>query len=134
MTYDKRGRRTGMTDPDRGAMTYAYNGFDELVRQTDARGQLPGHDLRRAGAHEDAQGLCAGRAGLRRTVGGPADRGMPSWTWDDGHQRPGPGCKTVTDTVSGHTRTLTYDTHGRADVTAVTPGSGAGTYYEQTDL
>ena len=46
MAYDARGRRTGMTDPDRGAWAYAWNGFDELVKQTDALGnyQALGYD------------------------------------------------------------------------------------------
>ena len=38
MSYDARGRRTGLTDPDRGTWAYAWNGFDELEKQTDARG------------------------------------------------------------------------------------------------
>jgi RHS repeat-associated protein len=39
MTYDRRGRKVAMDDPDKGRWTYQYNVFDELVSQTDARGQ-----------------------------------------------------------------------------------------------
>ena len=40
MTYDQRGRRTATNDPDRGEWAYEYNGFDELVKQTDAAGNV----------------------------------------------------------------------------------------------
>jgi len=36
---DIRGRKTVMDDPDMGRWVYAYNGFGELVTQTDAKGQ-----------------------------------------------------------------------------------------------
>jgi RHS repeat-associated protein len=39
MTYDLRGRKTAMTDPDLGRWSYAYDALDELVSQTDAKGQ-----------------------------------------------------------------------------------------------
>ena len=40
MSYDTRGRKTGLTNPDSGAWHYDYNGTGELVRQTDAKGQI----------------------------------------------------------------------------------------------
>jgi len=39
MTYDIRGRKIAMNDPDMGAWTYAYNVLGELTSQTDAKGQ-----------------------------------------------------------------------------------------------
>ncbi|MFW6327390.1 MAG: SpvB/TcaC N-terminal domain-containing protein, partial [Bacteroidota bacterium] len=36
--YDAHGNRTKIKDPDAGTITSTYNGFDELVSQTDARG------------------------------------------------------------------------------------------------
>ena len=47
MKYDIRGSKTGMNDPDMGmdpvagayAWKYEYNGFGELVKQTDAKAQ-----------------------------------------------------------------------------------------------
>ena len=39
-SYDTRGRKTGTTDPDRGNWRYRYNTLGELLRQTDARGQV----------------------------------------------------------------------------------------------
>ncbi|MEN3157341.1 FG-GAP-like repeat-containing protein [Alkalimonas sp. NCh-2] len=38
--YDKWGNKTRITDPDAGVTNYVYNGFHELIRQQDAKGQL----------------------------------------------------------------------------------------------
>jgi RHS repeat-associated protein len=38
--FDARGRRTQSIDPDQGIWNVAYNGLDEMVSQTDARGAL----------------------------------------------------------------------------------------------
>jgi RHS repeat-associated protein len=39
MSYDVRGRKVGMADPDMGAWSYHYNAFGELISQTDAKNQ-----------------------------------------------------------------------------------------------
>jgi len=39
MTYDWLGRKTAMTDPDMGAWSYRYDVDDNLIEQTDAKGQ-----------------------------------------------------------------------------------------------
>jgi YD repeat-containing protein len=39
MTYDVRGRKTGMVDRDMGTWSYGYNAFGELISQTDAKNQ-----------------------------------------------------------------------------------------------
>ena len=38
MVYDNLGRQTSLTDPDAGTITYSYNNFNELTKQTDLRG------------------------------------------------------------------------------------------------
>src|SRR5262249_50167310 len=38
MTYDRRGRKTVMADPDFGTWHYVYDGLDGLTSQTDANG------------------------------------------------------------------------------------------------
>lgn len=38
-TYDTRGRKLTMSDPDMGNWTYAYNALGELIRRTDAKAQ-----------------------------------------------------------------------------------------------
>jgi RHS repeat-associated protein len=40
MSYDRRGRKETMADPDMGAWNYGYNSLGGLVRQTDAKGQV----------------------------------------------------------------------------------------------
>ena len=73
MQYDKRGRRTQLNDPDRGRITYAYNGFDELVKQTDARGHYQAMTY---------DGL--GRMETRKDYkpGGSEPVSSATWTWD----------------------------------------------------
>ena len=39
IAYDALGRKTGMTDPDMGTWSYAYDNAGNLLRQTDARGK-----------------------------------------------------------------------------------------------
>ncbi len=39
LEYDVLGRKTSMTDPDKGHWVYSYNAFGELVEQTDAKQQ-----------------------------------------------------------------------------------------------
>jgi RHS repeat-associated protein len=39
MKYDLQGNRTELADPNAGTITSAYNGFGQLLRQTDARGK-----------------------------------------------------------------------------------------------
>ena len=118
--YDPRGRRPGLTDPDRGTLTYEYNGFDEVVKRTDAAGhyQVMTYD-----------GL--GRRLTRRdyTATGTLT-GNAVWTYDTAPNGLGQ-LQQVTDPVSGYTRTLTYDSLGRPAVTALTPGAGADTYYSR---
>src|SRR5204862_4754343 len=37
LKYDVHGRKTESVDPDMGTWTYGYNGFGDLVHQTDAK-------------------------------------------------------------------------------------------------
>jgi RHS repeat-associated protein len=39
VTYDIRGRKSSTVDPDLGSWTYVFDGFGDLVSQTDAKGQ-----------------------------------------------------------------------------------------------
>lgn len=40
MEYDNLGRQTSLTDPNAGTIVYRYNNYNELTRQTDARGKI----------------------------------------------------------------------------------------------
>ena len=125
LTYDGRGRRTGMTDPDQGTWAYAYNGFDELVKQTDA-----------AGNYQVVRYDALGRRQTRRGYapdGTDADTDAElvssvTWRYDPTNGRG--QLASVTDTVSGYLRTVGYDTLGRASVTSTDPGTD-DTYYDK---
>ena len=105
--YDGRGRRTELRDPDRGTWKYEYNGFDELVKQTDAVGnvQALAYDgLGRLATRRDY------RAGLRTAVA------VSHWVYDPANGLGQPGdVWELTD--SGYRRSTTYDRLGRVDVT-----------------
>ena len=56
--------------------------------------------------------------------------GQASWTYDTAANGLGQ-LREVSDSVSGYRRSVSYDSLGRADVTGITPGAGADTYYEK---
>ena len=118
MDYDARGRRIALRDPDRGEWTYAYNGFDELLKQTDALGnyRVLGYD-----------GL--GRVRTRKDYApGPTAAADVIWSYDG---RNGLGqLQLVTDSESGYMRYHDYDSLGRADTQTVQLG-GDGSYHSK---
>ena len=125
VTYDGRGRCTGMTDPDQGTWAYAYNGFDELVKQTDAAGNYQV-------VRYDALGRMQTRQGYAPD-GSDADTDADlvssvTWRYDPANGRG--QLASVSDTVSGYLRTVSYDTLGRASVTSTDPGTD-DTYYDK---
>ena len=110
--------------PDRGAWAYEYNGFDELVKQTDARGyyQALSYD-----------GL--GRL-ITRSDHAPDDNDADTdeleatarWTYDGATNGLGQ-LQTVTDGT--YTRTHSYDSLGRPATTTHNLGGSDGTYYSR---
>ena len=127
--YDLRGRRVKETDPNRGVTRYAYNGFDELVQQTDAVGNVQALTY-------DALGRPLTR---RDTVPDGADADTKpdiesevTWTYDTAANGFGQLSR-VTDTRSGYVRAHRYDTLGRSGVTETTVrvGTAAKTYYSR---
>ncbi|WP_282611232.1 FG-GAP-like repeat-containing protein, partial [Pelagibius sp. Alg239-R121] len=121
MTYDQRGRKTGMVDPDMGTWSYSYNVLGELISQTDAKLQVVtmAYDV------------------LGRMTSRIETEGTTTWTYDSAtkgtgkiHQVSGPNGylevasydslgrpDTTTTTISGtvYTTSLTYDAQGRPD-------------------
>ena len=114
MGYDGRGRREWLDDPDRGRWEYRYNGFDELVRQTDAVGNV------QALAY-DGLGRLKQRLeytpGLTAAADDDVLTGDTRWKFD----AEGPGSEghglgrlvKVADRVSGYLRKHDYDSLGR---------------------
>ncbi len=102
MSYDQRGRKTGMTDADMGSWSYSYNVLGELISQTDAKNQVVtmAYDL------------------LGRMTSRVEAEGTTTWTYDTAtkgigkiHQVSGP---------NGYLEVATYDSLGRPDTTATT--------------
>ncbi len=102
MSYDQRGRKTGMTDADMGTWSYSYNVLGELISQTDAKNQVVTmvYDI------------------LGRMTSRVEAEGTTTWTYDTAtkgigkiHQVSGP---------NGYLEVATYDSLGRPDTTATT--------------
>jgi RHS repeat-associated protein len=102
ITYDKRGRKTGMDDPDQGVWSYQYDTLGQLKRQRDAKNQLVTFVYDKLG---------------RMTQRNEPDL-VSTWIYDtcDANLNPGGKCKgkVVKETSdNGYTRTYFYDTLGR---------------------
>jgi RHS repeat-associated protein len=69
--YDRRGRKTGTSDPDMGNWSYIYNGFGELIEQTDAKGQTTRM------TYDDL-----GRLITKTELAGTAQAGTSQWVYD----------------------------------------------------
>ena len=118
MSYDARGRRTGLTDPDRGTWAYAWNGFDELVEQTDAVGNVQKMTYDALGRLETRKDYLPGATTASATA---------TWTYDPAN---GLGqLHTVTDDT--YTRTHGYDALGRPATVTHALGGSDGTYYSR---
>ena len=95
MSYNIRGFKTGMTDPDLGSWSYTYNELGQLTSQTDAKGQATSYTY--------------------DVLGRLTKRGQPgktdTWTYDTATKGKGKIATASTDT--GYSRTHTYDSIGR---------------------
>ena len=127
MGYDGRGRRAWLDDPDRGRWTYAYNGFDELVRQTDAVGNVQALAYDGLGRLVRRQEYTPGTATAADVLTGDV-----LWKYDaeEGAASENHGLGRlvkVADRVSGYLRKRHYDRLGRPAGHSVTLGRD-GTY------
>jgi hypothetical protein len=90
MTYDGRGRKIAMDDPDMGVWTYEYNALGELIKQTDAKGQVV----------EMAYDV------LGRMIERSEAEGVTRWTYDT--QTMGIGKLAGVSGPDGYSKTLSY--------------------------
>ena len=102
LSYDARGRKTGMVDPDMGIWSYGYNAFGELITQTDAKNQT-------TTLAYDALGRMTSRVELEGTT---------TWAYDTGTYAKG---KLVSVSApGGYSETYSYDTPVTETGSAVT--------------
>lgn len=126
-TYDLRGRKTAMSDPDQGSWTYGYDVLGHLVRQTDALGQVTTLEY-------DLLGRMTRR--VSRQPNGSADQ-IDEWTFDQYAKAIGKLSEAVSkdgdyDYVSR--RQQAYDSLGRPSTTTISLlGGGFQTFTTQYD-
>ncbi|SMN00333.1 Rhs family protein [uncultured Candidatus Thioglobus sp.] len=96
MSYDNRGNKIAMNDPDMGRWTYAYNALGELISQIDAKGQTSTMQYDKLGRM------------IRRTE----TEGTSTWNYDT--QVNGIGKLAVITGTNGYRKQLSYDSLGRA--------------------
>jgi RHS repeat-associated protein len=105
MVYDIRGNKTRMVDPDMGVWTYDYNALGQVVKQTDAKGQV-------TLTPSDSYDLLG-----RLTRRAEPDL-ISTWTYDNCSMGIGKLCAETAD--NGYSRTLSYDSLGRNNSTTTT--------------
>jgi RHS repeat-associated protein len=115
MSFDKRGRKTAMDDPDQGVWSYQYDVLGQLKVQTDAKGQIVKFTYDKLG---------------RMTQRVEPDLAS-TWTFDtcDVGLNPAGKCigkvvKEVSD--NGYSRTYAYDAFGRPTGEYNSNGNAAG--------
>lgn len=106
ITYDRRGRKTSMSEPSSGSWSYTYNAFGDLLTTTDALGQVIENQY-------DFKGRLKRR--IDRTGSG-AVTANAFWAYDTANSGWGQ-LHTAEDTVSGFLRTSVYDSFGRPSLT-----------------
>jgi len=107
LTYDLRGRKTAMSDPDMGNWSYGYNALGELTTQTDAKSQT----------------VTMGYDALGRMTSRVEAEGTTTWTYDTASGA-GVGKLASVSSPGSYSETYTYDSLGRASaVSRVVDGS-----------
>lgn len=118
LTYDAFGRKTAMSDPDKGNWSYAYNGLGELVRQTNARSEKTcmaydqlGRLVKRVDSYgstdSDARNACANPGGGAKVA---------LWTYDSATDGVGKLASTSLSTGYGsneYSESRSYDSLSR---------------------
>ena len=108
LTYDLRGRKKTMDDPDMGHWTYEYNVLGELTSQTDAK----------------AQETTMSYDKLGRMVERTEHEGTSTWTYYTADtaepENKGIGKLAKVEASDGYLQQITYDNLGRASTTSTT--------------
>lgn len=119
LSYDLRGRKIAMSDPDMGTWTYVYDVLGQLKSQTDAKGQVTTMTY-------DVLGRMVSRT--EPDVDYPGSNQVSAWTYDTASY--GIGKLAEAKIVNGNTstsyqRTHSYDDKGRPISVAISVGGVA---------
>lgn len=119
LSYDLRGRKIAMSDPDMGTWTYVYDVLGQLKSQTDAKGQVTTMTY-------DVLGRMVSRT--EPDVDYPGSNQVSTWTYDTASY--GIGKLAEAKIVNGNTstsyqRTHSYDDKGRPISVAISVGGVA---------
>ncbi|WP_299390697.1 RHS repeat-associated core domain-containing protein [Pelagibius sp.] len=119
MTYDVRGLKLTMDDPDMGDWSYDYNALGESISQTDAKGQVTtmAYDV-------------LGRMTARTDAFGTVDAVTITWTYDTATKGIGK-IASVSAPHDSYAEAMTYDSLGRPSTASVTID---GTAYDTSTL
>ena len=110
MSYDIRGNKVAMTDPDKGSWTYSYNPLGQLAWQVDGKGQTTLMAF-------DALGRT-----MSRTDGfSTASQQQSTWVYDTATMGVG---KLASESGYGYSASVSYDALGRPSAKAETMDDG----------
>lgn len=112
MTYDTRGRRKKLYDPDLGVWSYAYNAVGELVQQVDAKSQTTSTTYDKLG-----------RVQTRTEPDGSSQWYYDTTYFDGSACNKGVGKLCEVRSANGYSAKTLYDNVGRATSTSTTVGS-----------
>lgn len=120
VNYDDLGRKTSMSDPDKGSWTYTYTKYGELKKQTNANG----HTV------EFTYDLLGRQKTRVDKQNGSTIRGNVTWTYDSAANGLGQ-VEMIEDSISGYLALFQYDQLGRND-TQLVSFDGTGPSYVTT--
>lgn len=132
ITYDILGRKTSMSDPDKGTWQYSYNGLGELITQTNAKGEVTctaydklGRKVKRIdnyqGQVSQSTNQCSGDSSNPQTA---------TWVYDTATGAGIGKLKTVTG-ANNYSKTFQYNSYG--NVSSVTETIDSDTYTIETE-
>lgn len=111
LKYDNYGRKIESVDPDLGRWRYRYNGFGQVIGQTNAKGQTTTIQYDRLG----------------RPINRTEPEGKSTWVYGNNKSSAGSVGKLLKESGQGISKDLSYDKYGRA-VAITTRVEGEGNF------
>jgi RHS repeat-associated protein len=140
MTYDVRGRKTQLKDPDLGTWTYEYDNLSQLTKQTNAKNQAQAYTFDKLGRktkqestdlisewwyESNKAGTIACSKGIGKLCEATTNKGYSRKVSYDGFGRLA-GTNTTIDAGSSYDATWSYDAAGRLSSTTYPDSGTAG--------